>query len=209
MSTDVIMRTRRAMLGAGLGALAATVASALARPAAVRAEGETIHVGDKIPTAASATVLKNSTTNRDVFRAETTKSGRALAGTSASGIGVAGNSDIGSGMYGYSDTGYGVLAESALGTAVRAATGNGYALVTSGRLDLSTSGVATIPAGATSVIVEPGVIVTAGTLVLLTSRVNLKGRDLWFTTDEATDTFTIRMSATRTNITKVSWLLLG
>ena len=40
-------RSRRAMLGAGLGALAATVASAIGRPLAARAtDGDIVHVGD-------------------------------------------------------------------------------------------------------------------------------------------------------------------
>lgn len=91
--------------------------------------------------------------------------------------------------------------------------GTGITLQTQGRTKLDTSGVATIPAGATSVTVTPGrapgVDVTPESFVLLTPKANIAGRDLWFTTNATADTFTIRMSSSRPSATKIAWLLLG
>lgn len=110
-----------------------------------------------------------------------------LAGAAARG--VWGESDLGSGLYG--------------------TTTSGYALETVGRLKLGTSGVATIGAGQAVVVVPVGVDVTAGSFVLLSPKVNLAGRDLWWTIDQVNDTITIRISSSRTTATKISWLLLG
>jgi hypothetical protein len=93
---------------------------------------------------------------------------------------------------------------------VFASSSTGYALRTTGRLKADkVSGVATIVAGSTSKTITPGVNVTSGSFVLLTPKVNLGGRDLWFTTDAANNKFTIRISSKRSSGTKVAWLLLG
>ena len=86
---------------------------------------------------------------------------------------------------------------------------SGLALQAAGRAKFSTSGVASIPSGSTSLLVSPGVNVTASSFVLLTPKTNIGARALWFTTDPAADTFTIRMSAAKTSTTRVAWLLLG
>jgi hypothetical protein len=70
-------RSRRALLAGGLGGLVAVVAQAF-RPLSARAEGETIHVGDNHFTAETATWLKNTSTNNDVFRAQTLGKGRGM-----------------------------------------------------------------------------------------------------------------------------------
>jgi hypothetical protein len=104
------------------------------------------------------------------------------------------------GVWGFSPGGTGLFGESDAG----------YALRTSGRLRADkVSGVATIRAGRTSVTVNPGVNVTSGSFVLLTPKANIGSRGLWFTTSASGNTFTIRMSSSRSSATKVAWLLLG
>lgn len=262
-------RSRRALLGAGLGAIAATVASAFGLPLPAQAEGETMHVGGDYLTATSATQLKNSTTDNDLFIGTSTGSGKGVWGKSTSGIGVQGQSESGAGVRAISSTGYGLHATSAKGNAVFAESplgigvygsslesygvkgkstsftailgesdtkegvigrskshvgtvgfsesffgvfaqsSTGHALGTAGRVRFhGISGVATIPTGTTSVVVNPGYDVTTDSFVLLTPRANIAGRDLWFGTDATNSTITIRMSASRPKDTKISWLLL-
>ena len=86
---------------------------------------------------------------------------------------------------------------------------DGVALRTLGRLKFSTSGVATINAGATSKTITPGVDVHPGSFVLLTPQANIGTRALWFTTDGPNERFTIHMSPSRGVPTKVAWLLVG
>ncbi|HEX6129168.1 MAG TPA: hypothetical protein VF071_09125 [Candidatus Limnocylindria bacterium] len=114
--------------------------------------------------------------------------------------GVWGRANAGRGVYGQATTGVG---------GYFAASGGGFALQAAGRTKLSTSGVATIAAGETSRTVTPGVVVTSASFVLLTPRANIGSRALWFTTNATNDTFTIRMSSSRSSGTKVAWLLLG
>jgi hypothetical protein len=116
------------------------------------------------------------------------------------------------GVFGYAnqDSGSrGVWGRSGSGVGLYGQANSGVALQTAGRVKFSTSGVATIGAGNDRVTVTPGVNVTAGSFVLLTPKVNLGGRDLWFTTNATQNRFTIRMSSPRSSGTKVAWLLLG
>jgi hypothetical protein len=124
---------------------------------------------------------------------------RGVWGRSNAGQGVRGQATSGSGVYGTASTGVGVLGTATKGVAFRA----------EGRAQFSTSGVATIAKGNVSVLVTPGVNVTAGSFVLLTPKTNIGSRGLWFTTNATANTFTIRLSSTRTSATKVAWLLLG
>lgn len=118
--------------------------------------------------------------------------------------------DSARGVIGESPAGQGVRGESGTGVGVFASSTSGYALRTSGRIRAdSVSGVATITAGSTSRTVSPGVNVTSASFVLLTPRANIGSRALWFTTNATANTFTIRMSASRSSSTKVAWLLLG
>lgn len=114
------------------------------------------------------------------------------------------------GVWGRSNRGQGVRGQATGGVGVYATATTGFALRTSGRLKVDkVSGVASIPAGATSVTVSPGVDVTDSSFVLLTPMVNLGGRDLWVSLDPSADTVTIRISTQRGSVTKVAWLLLG
>jgi hypothetical protein len=70
------------------------------------------------------------------------------------------------------------------------------------------TGVATIRAGTSSRTVDPGVNINERTFVLLTPMADIGSRALWFTKNANADTFTIRMSPTRSRNTKVAWLAL-
>ena len=128
------------------------------------------------------------------------------------GIGVFGEADNSAayGVLGISVDGTGVHGESHDGTALAGiASTLGTALRTRGNLRfVRVSGVATIAAGKTSVVVTPPFTdVGANSFVLLTPKVNVGGRSLWFTTDTAGNKFTIRMSSTRSSPTPVAYLL--
>lgn len=114
------------------------------------------------------------------------------------------------GVWGRSNAGRGVYGEARGGVGVYGSASTGYAFRGSGRLRFDkVTGVATIAAGSKTVTVTPGVEVTGSSFVLLTPKANIGSRALWFTTDDANNRFTIRMSAARTSATAIAWLLLG
>ena len=116
-------------------------------------------------------------------------------------FGYANQDSSSKGVWGFSGTGVGVYAQ---------ANKAGYALQTNGRIKASkVSGVKTIGAGLTSVTLNPGVKVSNASFVLLTPRVNLSGRDIWYTTNPSAGTITIHLSSSRSANTKIGWLLLG
>ena len=209
--------SRRGVLAAALGGVAALAAQALGRPSsAAAANGEALTVGQTksgtAPTALATTqnysagIYAFGVTDKGInafpqsatIAAHTKDTyGAAVLGYAESGyVGVVGRSQSGSGVHGFSTAGTGVLAEGV------------YAITSFGRLYIDRSGVATIAAGQTSVNVSAPGGVTAQTFVLLTPKANLGGRDLWFTTDVPNNRFTIRISSSRTKSTPVSWLLL-
>jgi hypothetical protein len=283
--------SRRALLGAGVGALAATLASALGRATPSRAaDGQTVVIGGTF-SATKTTQISNMTTADRVFRAVSqqgvavsaktvgnvavfaeseasnavrgiSQSGSGVGGISTTGNGVGGLSTAGmgvngvsfatnkagvagsstgnatgvlgssgptppaakgkTGVYGHavqdsssrgvwgrSNSGQGVFGEATTGVGVSCAATTGYALQINGRLRVGrVSGVASIPAGAKSVTVTPDVAIATNSFVLLTPKANIASRALWFTTDAAANTFTIRMSSSRTSTTAVAWLLI-
>jgi hypothetical protein len=127
--------------------------------------------------------------------------------------GVYGQATKGSGsrgVWGRSNSGRGVFGEAKSGAGVYGQATTGYAIRGNGRVRLDkVSGVATIPAGATSVVVSPGVNVIDSSFVLLTPMANIGSRALWFTKNVSADTITIRLSSSRDSSTKIAWLLLG
>jgi hypothetical protein len=215
--------SRRALLAGALGGLGAWAASAIARPRPAAAEGQAVVVGGEYQDATSATRIGSGSTvvSPAVLQGETASSGIAVRGFSQQGTGLYGDSNSGTGTYAYSTHGRGLVAESQFsdalqaqafdaGTAVKGTANSGFAFRGSGRIRFDrVSGVATITAGNTRKVITPGVNVTSGTFVLLTPRVKLSGRDLWFTTDAANNKFTIHMSSSRSSATSVAWLLLG
>lgn len=94
------VRSRRALLAGLGGALAAVAAQAASRPLPALAEGEVMHVGGNYLTATTATQLKNSANNRDVFIANSTNFGTGVWGKSFRGKGVLGQSTHNAGVVG-------------------------------------------------------------------------------------------------------------
>ena len=129
-------------------------------------------------------------------------------GTSVSSIGVRAESGTGTGLVAVSST-RAILAGT--GEAFPSAAIAGFALVTgTGRVSFSqVSGVAVIPANAKSVTVDPLVVIGADSFVLLTPRVNVYGRSLWYVPNRSSNTFRIHMSSARPRPTRIAWLLLG
>jgi hypothetical protein len=168
-------RSRRALLTAAAGAAAATVVSAIDRPALVHAgtDGDVV-LGAK-NTTTTTTEIENGTDIVDVFVARSTAGGSAVVGDSELGTGVLGtgvhgvegSSQEGMGVLGVSATGTGVLGHitlsgsgvrghsfSAGGVGVLASAEAGTALQVAGRARFSRSGRATVAAGRSSVDVD-------------------------------------------------------
>ena len=136
-----------------------------------------------------------------------TNTGRGVHGESTSGWGVYGRSSSNHGVHGAGTVG--VHGESSAGTGVEGISTNGYAIRGSGRVRFDKiSGVASIPAGATSVTITPGVDVTSDSFVLLTAKSNIGSRSLYYSTDATNNRFTVRLSSSRSSSTTVAWLLL-
>lgn len=237
--------SRRAVLAAAAGGLAAWTANAIGRATPVRAaDGDPLVLGGAPNSTTQTTYVQSTTPSITVFDAlsgTTEGSGvailgesygttgvgvrgfspgwRAIMGLSNTGRGVHGESTSGWGLYGRSASSHGVhgagavgvYGESSTGIAVQGISSNGYAIKGSGRVRFDKiSGVATIPAGSTSVTVTPGVDVVSTSFVLLTPKSNLGStRSLYYSTDATNNRFTIRLSSSRTSSTVVAWLLLG
>lgn len=104
---DDTRTTRRALLGAGIGALVASVAHALGRPGAATAADNDPVIAGQGTTATATTSISNSANNRPVF-----------VGQSVSGTGLAGSSSSGDGVRGLSESRMGVIGESTGNTGV-------------------------------------------------------------------------------------------
>ncbi len=194
-------RTRRALLGAALGASVATVASAFGRPLSTRAaDGDVIHVGDTL-TATSTTELRSDVPFQEVLRA-VSSIGVGLRGVTTSSTAVWGSAANGEGVAGQTDTG-----RAGLFVALER---SGVALETHGRVKFQgVSGIAKIPVGKTSLRISPGVPILAESFVLLTPRSDLGRRRWWVQIDARADTFTIHISSTAITDIRISWLLVG
>ena len=106
-----VPRSRRALLAASLGGLAALAAQALGRPAPARAiNGDFVTVGSTVNGTAT-TKIANYTTSNTVFWGASS-AGTGVYGTSSSSNGVLGESSSGFGVYGSSSSSYGVLGDS-------------------------------------------------------------------------------------------------
>jgi hypothetical protein len=124
-------------------------------------------------------------------------------------IGVEGRSDVGTGVEGTSQSGFGVYGSSErIGVYAVSQGASGFALSTHGRIDLRSSGVAIIPAGATSVGVNPNVLMTADSFALITPSVDIGARRLWYTKNVVLNELRIRLSSPRSSATRVSYLVL-
>lgn len=225
MTTDLYKpRTRRALLGAAVGAVGASVIGAVTATGLALAtdDGSPILVGSQLSDVTTLTSLANSTNDTDLFYASSAGDGTAISGSSGSGVGVHGESASGVGVEAFSasatavsatsTSGTGIVGSTATGIALLAAASDpkGKALVINGRIRVDgVSGVAIIPAGTASITFTPGVDLVNSSFVLLTPKANIGARALWFSTNTIANTITIHMSPSRPKRTNVAWLLLG
>jgi hypothetical protein len=113
----VTPRSRRALLAAAAGSLAALAAQAVGRPSPARgANLDPVKLGTN-NTETTRTLIENTTDGRTVLWARATGSGKALLGTT----------DSGAGLYAYSGSGPGVHGNSGARTGVYGFSGSGAA----------------------------------------------------------------------------------
>jgi hypothetical protein len=218
MTTDITSSrsSRRGLLAAGLAAAAAAAAASVARytPASA-ADGDAVTVGSSNDGTATTSFTVDSTKAVEGI----SNSGQGVNGESTSSAGVAGLSDSGNGVHGTSTSGRGVYGQSTSGAGLEGSgaigvkaesSAEGYALeTTAGRVKFAgISGIATIPSGGQTVTVTPGVPIGGSTLVLLTPEANLGNKDLWYTKPNGGTEVIIHLSGTRSNDTKVSYLVI-
>ena len=208
MSRNRTRIDRRALLGAGVGAVVGASAAALDRPTSAGAGGAVL-LGESNRSNSTTTVLNAN--GSGALAGVASDAGAGLSGHSTAGIGVRGTTTTGGiAVLGDAPGGTAVSGSSFVGTGVAARSERGYALRTDGQVKHDkVSGRRTIPAGAHSVTFRPKVTVTSTSFALLTPMTNIGNRSLWFSTSVADNTMTIHISATRSVPTKVAWLLLG
>jgi hypothetical protein len=224
-------RTRRAVLAAGLGAAAATAASALRGPALVSAgNGDVVTVGGNLTGTQFTRIV--CTGNPAFVGQSDAFSG--FAGSSGSGAGVSGDSTSGIGVAGFGATfgvdgrsantnGVGVrgFASATSGSTVGVVgrvdspdgisvlarnTAGGSALVVEGKARFRRSGKATIKAGnASKKVTLAGV--AGSSMVLAVLAQNRAGRYVRAVVP-ASGSFTIYLNNTVSSDTKVSWFVL-
>ena len=143
-------------------------------------------------------------------------SGTGVTGRSETGTSILGDAMTGTGVRGQATSGTGILGTATTGTAVRAVSVDpklGYALRVIGRVRLDKcAGVASILAGHRSVLVTPGIELTAATASIVAT---LQGSAGGSTTvqrvalDAANNRFTIHLTAASTVDVKVAWHVFG
>jgi hypothetical protein len=123
---------------------------------------------------------------------------------SSNGFGVYGRCDENLAVTGMTDTGTG-------GYFVATDHFKGTGLAVSGPAEFSSSGIATVPAGTRRITVDPGQDVNTDTRVLATLLGNPGGTTAvqYVARDTAADRFTIWLTATVPNPTKVAWFQIG
>jgi hypothetical protein len=70
------------------------------------------------------------------------------------------------------------------------------------------SGIAVVEAGLLGVVVDPGVDIGAGSVVVVTPYANLRGRSFWVRKEEESGAFVIRLSSRRTSDVEFGWLIV-
>jgi hypothetical protein len=131
-----------------------------------------------------------------------TNSAKGVLGVSSSGRGVQGQATSGLGVRGYATSGVGLSGEAT----------TGYALRTTGRVRLDKSaGKATIGAGSSSVVVNPGIDLTSTSVVIATLNGNAGGSTTIkrVAVDAAANTFTVYLTANSTALVAIGWLVLN
>ena len=224
MTTDSALRSRRAMLGAGLGALAATVAGALGRPSRASADtGGAVILG--MPnTADTHTSIANTgglsgvtlaISHTGAMGESGTQGGIGLHGyvTGTNGVAVRGTTSghwsqyavkgvadtEGIGVHGMSTNGIGVLAEGV----------GGYGLQVKGRAVFERSGKVNFAAGQSSRKVT-GYGIEPDSLIVATIQGNVAGTYVRGVSLNATEnTFTIRLNQAAPAALTVGFLIVN
>ena len=137
-----------------------------------------------------------------------------VADQDATARGVSGKSVSGTGVHGQTTSGKGVIgtASGSTGTGVNALAThkNGFAVRASGRVNFAKiSGVATIAAGATTVVITPGTDIVTTSYVIVTPQADPGTRRFWATVNATTDQITIRTNVSAASAIKVAYLILG
>jgi hypothetical protein len=70
------------------------------------------------------------------------------------------------------------------------------------------SGIAVVEAGLLGVVVEPGVEIRDGSVILVTPYANLRGRSFWVRKEDESGAFVIRLSSRRTSDAEFGWLIV-
>lgn len=193
-------RSRRALLIGTVAAVGAGIASVVGRavPGAA-ADGDPALLGRSNETTGTTRVTR--TTNGPALIADAAPSGTALTGAASDGVGVQAIADRGLAISAMAVEGVAVDARSFGGDAIR---------VRHGRVRLGgLSGLVTIREGEERVVVSPWVPFRAGSILLLSPRSDLGGRDLWYELDGEERQYAIRVSAPATVRIDVGWVLLN
>jgi hypothetical protein len=134
-----------------------------------------------------------------------TSSGRGVNGIAQSGRGVQGQATSGRGVYGYATSGYGGYFERQAGK-----TGTALRAVGPVKFD-NCSGIATINSGSSSVLVTPGIDLTAASAVVATLQGSAGGTTTVHrcTVNATNNTFTIYLTGNSTASVKVAWHVFG
>lgn len=230
MSFDMATpRSRRTLLAAGLGGLAALVAGAFGRPTAVRADvdGDVV-LGSSNDTTTLTTITNTSGDNGFQGTSGGVGAADGVTGTSTTGVGVFGISHSGDtgtihvpkvgvrgtalhdsssiGVLGDTSAGVGVKGKSVTGTGVYASSTSGNALSIAGKAHFSRSGRSTISAGhSTRTISLAGTTSTSKIFAVLAS--NRSGRHVRAVVPAAGQ-FKIYLNTTVSSNSTVAWFVL-
>ena len=139
-------------------------------------------------------------------------SSRGVWGYSPAGHGVRGEATTGRGVHGQATTGLGVRGFATSGVGLSGESSTGYALRTLGRVRLDQSaGQATIASGTSSVVVTPGIDLTATSAVVATLNGDAGGSTAVkrVAINATANTFTIYLTANATATVKLAWIVLG
>jgi hypothetical protein len=200
------VRSRRMVLGAFAGAVAAVVGQAVARATPVTAtNGDHVTAGNTFSATATTGV--------------TTSSGNGIQGLSADGgaSGVYGeNTTTGPGVAGYSHDGFGVSGYSPGSVGVVARSDSGIALQTVGRVAFKTSGLTEVPTAAKSTVINPqigaGGFSMEPAIILCTLESNQAGLGIQRVAKNVTaKTFKVVLTdaVVAGKTAKVGWLVIG
>jgi hypothetical protein len=191
------------------------------------APGDPLIVGQGNAASTSQTGLNSNSENATLILENLSDgfsfpAGPALRAEASGGTAVVAESGSGNAIIATADNGLAVLGSTSTGEAVRGVAFNGGTAVTAigvaqssvgldvqGRAKFSRSGVATVPANASSVTVT-GVSLTSGAYVLATLQQNRASR--WVINAEPVPAYSaivIRLNATVSAATKVAWFVIG